>query len=135
MNRVLCVLIIMLMCMMSTVGVCKLTPTEVGQQDAQQDVLRPKWFLAGCLSGGFFLWLINDNSVARDAKKPPEVDVKNVPSLLGKPPEYVEKYIVSYQAESVRLRYRWAEYGRVTGSGLTVTIILGFMLGWFSVEI
>ena len=43
--------------------------------------------------------------------------------------------VVSYQAESVRLRYRWAEYGRVTGSGLTVTIILGFMLGWFSVEI
>lgn len=131
MSRVFCVLIIMFLFVMSTVGICELTPIEVGQQDAQRDVLRPKWFIAGCLSGSLFLWIFNNNSVARDAKKPPEVDINNVPHLLGKSPKYVEKYVVSYKAESVRIRYRWAEYGWITGSGLTTTLILGYMLGWF----
>ena len=125
---VFCILIIVFMCLISTIGVCDLTPTEVGQQDAQQDVPRPKWFLAGCISGGFFLWLISDNSVARDAKKSPEVDINNVPHLLGKPPEYVEKYVTSYQAESVRISSQWAEYGRMTGSGITIAAILGYMI-------
>lgn len=127
MNRVFCVLIVVLMCMMSTIGVCELTPADVGRQDAQQDVPRPKWFLAGCLSGSLFLWIFNDNPVARDAKKPPEVDVNTIPHLLGKTPEYVEKYISSYQAESVRLRLKWVDYGWMTGSGLTITIILGYV--------
>lgn len=53
-------------------------------------------------------------------KKPPEVVVKNVPNLLGKPPEYINKYVSAYQAESVRIQVRWVDYGWMTGTGLMV---------------
>lgn len=131
MCRVFCVLMISLMALTSTAGVCELTPIEAGEQDAQRDVLRAKWFVAGCLVGSFFLWLVNDNPVAREAKNPPEVVADKVPRLLGKPPEYVEKYVLAYQAESVRLKYRWAEYGWLTGSGLTTACLVGYAIGWF----
>ena len=118
MSRVICVLVVVLMSAISTVGVCEQTPVESGQQDAQRDVYRPKWFFAGCLSGTFFTWLFDGNQVARDARKPPEVVVVNVPNLLGKPPEYINKYVSAYQAESVRIQVRWVDYGWMTGTGL-----------------
>ena len=118
MSRVICVLVVVLMSAISTVGVCEQTPVELGQQDAQRDVYRPKWFFAGCLSGTFFTWLFDGNQVARDARKPPEVVVVNVPNLLGKPPEYINKYVSAYQAESVRIQVRWVDYGWMTGTGL-----------------
>ena len=131
MSRVICVLVVVLMSAISTVGVCDLTPVELGQQDAQRNVYRPKWFFAGCLSGTFFTWLFDGNQVARDARKPPEVVVVNVPNLLGKPPEYIEKYVSAYQAESIHLRSRWADYGWLTGAGLTTAFLVGYMIGRF----
>ena len=117
--------------LISTTGICELTPIEAGREDAQRDVLRAKWFFAGCLTGSFFLWVFNDNPVVREANKSPEVAANKVPRLLGKPPEYIDKYIVAYQAESVRLKYRWAEYGWITGSGLTTAYLVGYLVGWF----
>lgn len=126
MRRVLCVLV--LMCMMSTVGICELTPMEAGKQDAQRDVPRPKWFLSGCISGGLFSWVFGQDSVARDARERPEVDVNQVTSLLGKPPEYIKKYVASYQAETIRIRIRWSEYGRITGSGIMTALVMGYLI-------
>lgn len=128
MNRFTCVLVIVFIGVINTVGICELTPMEVGKQDAQRDVQRPRWFLAGCLNGGLMLWTIGSDSVGRDARQRPEVDVNSVPSLIGKPPEYVKRYIASYQAETIRIRIRWSEYGKIIGSGLTSVIVLGYLV-------
>ncbi len=131
MSRVICVLVVVLTPLVSTVGVCEQTLVELGQQDAQRDIHRPKWFFAGCLSGTFFTRIFDSNQVARDARKPPKVIVVNVPNLLGKPPEYIEKYVSAYQAESIRLRSRWVDYGGMTGAGLITAFLVGYMIGWF----
>ena len=131
MRRTFCISMAVLTFLISSVGICELTPLEAGKQDAQQDVLRARWFFAGCLVGGFFLWLVNDNPVVREANKPPEVAVSKVPRLIGKPPEYVDKYVAAYQAESVRLKYRWSEYGWITGSAVTTAYLVGYLVGRF----
>ena len=131
MNWTFCVLMVILTFLMGTTGICELAPIEAGRQDAQRDVFRAKWFVAGCLTGGFFLWVVNDNPVAREANKSPEVAVNKVPRLLGKSPEYIDGYVVAYQAESVRLKYRWTEYGWMTGSGLITGCLVGYLVGWF----
>ena len=69
MSRVICVLVVVLMSAISTVGVCEQTPVESGQQDAQRDVYRPKWFFAGCLSGTFFRWIFDGNAGGARRKK------------------------------------------------------------------
>ena len=131
MSRVICVLVVVLMSAISTVGVCDLTPIEAGEQNAQQDVRRIEWFSEGCFNGCFFIWIFGGNPTSSNAKKPPEVVVKNVPNLLGKPPEYINKYVSAYQAESIHLRSRWADYGWLTGAGLTTAFLVGYMIGRF----
>jgi len=123
--RISCVLILSVVCMMSKSGICELAPIAAGLKDAEQDVPRSKWFFAGCINGSCFF---SDNTVVRDAKNPPEVELKNIPHLLGKPPGYVEKYIMSYQAESVRLRLTWMDYGWISGSGLTTVLLVAFLV-------
>ncbi len=118
MSRVICVLVVVLMSAISTVGVCDLTPIEAGEQNAQQDVRRIEWFSEGCFNGCFFIWIFGGNPTSSNAKKPPEVVVKNVPNLLGKPPEYINKYVSAYQTESVRIQVQWVDYGWMTGTGL-----------------
>ena len=128
MRRVLCVLIIIAMCLITISGRCELTSIEAGQQDAQRDVPRPKWFIEGCFTGVLFAGIVGGNQVTKAAQIPPEVVVNNVPNLLGKPPEYVEKYVSAYKSESVRLQSRWAGIGMKTGTGLTTAVIIIFLI-------
>ncbi len=128
MRRVLCVLIIIAMCLMSISGRCELTPIEAGQQDAQRDVPRPKWFIEGCITGVLFAGIVGGNQVTKAAQIPLEVVTNDVPNLLGKPPEYVEKYVSAYKSESVRLQSRWAGIGMKTGTGFTTAVIIIFLI-------
>lgn len=128
MQRVLCVLMLTVVCLMNTSSVCALTPTDAGKQDAQRDVPRPKWFVEGCVTGVLFAGIVGGNQVTKAAQVPPEVIVNNVPNLLGKPPEYVEKYVSAYKSESVHLQSRWAGIGMKTGTGLTTAVIILFLI-------
>lgn len=129
MNQVICIFIVSILCMISTVGVCELTPIEVGQQDAKRDVPQQKWFIEGCFNGCIFTWVAGGNQVTKASKIPPEVVTENVPNLLGKPPEYIEKYVNAYQAETVNIQSRWADYGLWTGASLTSAIIFAYLIG------
>ncbi len=128
MRRVLCVLILIAMCLITISGRCEITPIEAGQQDAQRDVPRPKWFIEGCVTGVLFMGIVGGNQVTKASQVPPEVVVNNVPNLLGKSPEYVEKYVSAYKTESVRLQSRWAGIGMKTGTGLTTAVIIIFLI-------
>lgn len=128
MHRFFCLSIISLMFVFSTVGVCQQTPTDAGTQDAQRDVPRPKWFIEGCVNGALFSWIIGVNFVGKAANIPPEIAVKDVQHLLGKPPEYIQEYVKAYKSEAVRIQTQWTKYGIWTGTGLTTAILLGYMI-------
>lgn len=129
MNQVICIFIVSILCMISTVGVCELTPVEAGKQDAQRDVPQQKWFIEGCLNGCIFSWIAGGNQVTRASKIPPEVVIQNLPNLLGMPPEYIDEYVKAYKAESVRTQSRWTEYGLWTGTTLTAAIVFAYLIG------
>lgn len=109
-------------------GVCELTPQQMGQQDAQRDVPRTKWFVEGLINGCIFSWIIGGDQVTKASKTPPEVVVNEIEGLLGKPPEFVEKYVAAYKSESVFLQTRWTEYGLRSGTGMSAAIVFVYLI-------
>lgn len=109
-------------------GVCELTPQQMGLQDAQRDVPKTKWFVEGLINGCIFSWVVGGEQVTNAAKSPPEVVVDEIKFLLGKPPDYVERYVAAYKSESVFLQTRWTEYGLSSGTGITAALVFAYLI-------
>ncbi|MDE0401759.1 MAG: hypothetical protein OYL97_10825 [Candidatus Poribacteria bacterium] len=81
--------------------------------DAEKDTDKTSWFMAGC-----FLNILG--IVAAQIRTPP------VPAdrLVGKSPEYVAVYTLSYQAKRTQLQAQSALWGCLTGVGICVGVLV-----------
>ncbi len=126
--RFIYILMLITIILIPVPAICELTPQQLGQQDAQRDVPRTKWFVEGLINGCIFSWIVGGDQVTKAAKTPPEVVVDEIKGLLGKPPEYVEKYVAAYKSESVFLQTRWTEYGLRSGTGITAALVFVYLI-------
>ncbi|MCG9128970.1 hypothetical protein JT359_15375 [Candidatus Poribacteria bacterium] len=110
-------------------GICELTPQEMGKQDAHKDVSRTTWFIEGFINGCIFSWIMGGGQLTQAANTPPDVAVDEIKDLLGKPTEFVEKYVKAYQSESVVIQYRWSNYGIRSGTGITAALVFAYLIG------
>ena len=79
--------------------------------DAKADTDKASWFMGGCFLNIFGI------VVAKLSTAPVPAD-----RLVGKSPDYVAIYTLSYQAEQTRIRVRSALQGCIVGFGICVGV-------------
>ena len=119
--RFIYILMLITIILIPVTAICELTPQQMGRQDAQRDVPQTKWFVEGLINGCIFSWIVGGDQVTKAV-------VDEIKGLLGKPPEYVEKYVAAYKSESVFLQTRWTEYGLRSGTGITAALVFVYLI-------
>ena len=99
------------------------------KSDAENDVISPLWFGAGCALSAIWFFLplpIYSGCVIAPAGLAGSYFYQPAPPterLVGKTPEYVDTYTSTYKSQRGNEQFAWAATGCLTGGGAVALII------------